>query len=147
MSFERRAVVVGVDGSDPATRALEWSARYASAFGAELIVVHVAETLGFGPALGPYDLPMHPYSEQELDQLRDKVTRDWCKPLADAAAGVRVVVQEGIPALLLIEIARRENAELIVTGRRGRGGFAELLLGSTSHKLVLHADRPVSIIP
>jgi nucleotide-binding universal stress UspA family protein len=48
---------------------------------------------------------------------------------------------------MLIEIARTEGAELVVTGRRGRGGFAELLLGSTSHQLTHHVDRPLVIVP
>jgi nucleotide-binding universal stress UspA family protein len=46
-----------------------------------------------------------------------------------------------------MEFARKANADLIVTGRRGRGGFTELLLGSTSHALTHHADRPLVIVP
>jgi nucleotide-binding universal stress UspA family protein len=51
------------------------------------------------------------------------------------------------PARGLMEVAHRENADLIVTGRRGRGGFAELLLGSTSHALTHHAALPIVIVP
>ena len=41
----------------------------------------------------------------------------------------------------------RRDADLVVTGKRGRGGFAELLLGSTSHVLSHHLDRPLVIVP
>jgi nucleotide-binding universal stress UspA family protein len=47
----------------------------------------------------------------------------------------------------LIAIASDLQADLIVTGSRGLGGFGELLLGSVSHQLVLHAPMPVVVIP
>lgn len=47
----------------------------------------------------------------------------------------------------LIAIANQVHADLIVTGSRGLGGFGELLLGSVSHQLVLHAQVPVVVIP
>jgi nucleotide-binding universal stress UspA family protein len=46
-----------------------------------------------------------------------------------------------------MEAAKAEQAELVVIGRRGRGGFAELFLGSTSHALTHHLDRPLLSVP
>ena len=140
-------IVVGVDGSEHANRALQWCAAHAAAFDAEVVVVHVVEVLGFGPSMGPYGISSPPMTEDEVEEMRDLVRRDWCKVLADANVDFRVVVREGRPAPMLIEIARSEGAELVVTGRRGRGGFAELLLGSTSHQLAHHVDRPLVIVP
>ena len=51
------------------------------------------------------------------------------------------------PAAALIAIANDVHPDLIVTGSRGLGGFGELLLGSASHQLVLHAQVPVVVIP
>jgi nucleotide-binding universal stress UspA family protein len=140
-------IVVGVDGSEHANRALKWCAGHAAAFDAEVVVVHVVETLGFGPSMGPYRTSSPPMTDDEAEEIRELVGRDWCKILADAGVNFRVIVREGIPAPMLIEIARTEGADLIVTGRRGRGGFAELLLGSTSHQLAHHMDRPLVIVP
>ena len=140
-------MVVGVDGSDHAERALRWCAEHAAAFGAEVVVVHVVEMLGFGPRMGPYSLASLPMTDAELGEVRDMVEHDWCKPLADAGVEFRVIVNEGLPAPVLIDIARSEDAALVVTGRRGRGGFAELVLGSTSHALTHHVDRPLVIVP
>ena len=47
----------------------------------------------------------------------------------------------------LLNAARDEDADLVVVGRRGLGGFAELLLGSTSHQLSQHLGRPLLIVP
>ncbi len=75
-------------------------------------------------------------------------SRDWCKALADAGVQHRVVLIEAdSAALALMQVAQTEDAELIVTGRRGHGGFAELLLGSTTHQLTHHALRPLVIVP
>ena len=46
-----------------------------------------------------------------------------------------------------MQAAKTEKADLVVTGKRGRGGFAELILGSTSHVLSHHLDRPLVIVP
>ena len=46
-----------------------------------------------------------------------------------------------------MKTADDESADLVVTGRRGRGGFAELVLGSTSYSLVHHLNRPLTIVP
>ena len=59
----------------------------------------------------------------------------------------RVVLKDSDPALAIMQAAKSEDADLVVTGRRGRGGFAELVLGSTSHVLTHHLDRPLVIVP
>jgi nucleotide-binding universal stress UspA family protein len=143
----KSTIVVGVDGSEHASRALKWCADHAAAFGAEVVVVHVVETLGFGPSMGPHSTSSPPMTDEEVEEMRDLVGRDWCKVLADAGVNFRVIVREGRPAPMLTDVARTEGADLIVTGRRGRGGFAELLLGSTSHQLAHHMDRPLVIVP
>ena len=136
-------IVVGVDGSDHSARALQWCADHAGAFQAEVIVVHVVE---IPPQLGPV-LPVLPsLTELQREELGDLV-QVWCKPLADAGVSYRVTIVEGRAPHALAGIAEDEDAELVVTGRRGRGEFAELVLGSTSHALRHCLDRPLVIVP
>jgi nucleotide-binding universal stress UspA family protein len=139
-------IVVGVDGSEHSARAVKWCADHAGPLDAEVVVVHAVDV----PMLSgsPFELlPVAALSSEQRDELRDIVTRDWCKPLADAGAGYRVRLVDGPPALALMQVVDEENAELLVTGRRGRGGFAELVLGSTSHALTHHFNRPLLIVP
>jgi nucleotide-binding universal stress UspA family protein len=72
--------------------------------------------------------------------------QDWCQPLADAGIAFRAVIVDGGPEAL-IALAASVQADILVVGRRGRGGFAELVLGSFSHHLVHHSTHPVLVVP
>jgi nucleotide-binding universal stress UspA family protein len=139
-------LVVGADGSEHAARALEWCADHAGAFDAEVIVVYAFD-------VPQYSLPWYPMvpvpvaTDNARQEMHDLVAERWCKPFLDAAVPHRIEIREGNATDVLIRIAKRENAALVVTGRRGRGGFAELILGSTSHALAHHLDRPLVIVP
>lgn len=134
-------VLVGVDGSDDARRALEWAMMFAQGFGAELLVLHA---VGLLAQVG--EEPPQP-SQGHLDELRQAFEDDWCAPLAGSSIRRRLLLADGPPVLALLEAAEREAADLIVVGRRGVGGFPEILLGSTSHQVVERSRRPVVIVP
>ena len=139
-------IVVGVDGSVSSIHAVEWCAALAPALDTEVIAVHSIElpvysASGFGAA------PVPPPSATERDAVREMIEGDWCAPLTKAHVRFRSVVTDGSPAAAIIAVARNEQADLVVTGRRGLGGFKELLLGSTSHELSHHLDRPLVIVP
>ena len=141
----RTKIVVGVDGSEHSARAVEWAAEYAAGRAAEVVVAHVVP-VPISLAMGPYRVYERP-TTGELDELRRVAELDWCKRLADAGIAYRVVIATGTPASELLRIADVENADLVVTGRRGLGGFAELLLGSTSHQVAHHLHCPLTIVP
>jgi nucleotide-binding universal stress UspA family protein len=139
-------IVVGTDGSEPAGRALEWCAKYATPLGADVVVVHaIGVHYVYIPASG-YEAAS-PLSPEDRAGLLDRVTNEWCAPLANANVPFRVVLMNQNPALAMLEAAKDEQADLVVVGRRGRGGFAELVLGSTSHALTHHLAGPLLIVP
>ena len=133
-------IVVGVDGSEHSLRAIAWCAKYAERLDAEVIAVHTIELSVYASTEG-YVVP--DYSPEEREKLRRVLVEQWCEPLVRAKVPVRPVLTEGHPANVIRETADAENADLVVVGRRGRGGFTELLLGSTSHQLSHHVGRPL----
>jgi nucleotide-binding universal stress UspA family protein len=139
-------IVVGVDASDPSSRAVDWCARHAASLDAEVIAVHAIDLAVIVTPV-PAVVPLPQFSEINRDQLREMVTTKWCAALAKAGVPFRVVLSDNGAAVAIMETARQEDAELVVTGRRGRGGFAELVLGSTTYALTHHLQRPLLIIP
>ena len=142
-----KRILVGLDGSSGSARALGWAIQLAKPLDAEIIAVYVLEMLSpaaVGYGLAPIELP-----DNWLDDLRQRLENEWSAPLKQAGIRYRTVFETGSrgPAATLIAVAKDEHADLIVTGSRGLGGFGELLLGSVSHQLVLHAPMPVVVIP
>jgi len=140
-----KKIMVGLDGSAGSARALAWAIELAKALQAEIVAVHVVELLtpsALGVGLAPIALP-----DDWVDDLRRRFENEWTAPLKQAGIRYRTVFETGAPASALIAIAHDEHPDLIVTGSRGLGGFGELLLGSVSHQLVLHAQLPVVVIP
>jgi nucleotide-binding universal stress UspA family protein len=137
-----RPVVVGVDGSETSVRAVDFAFDQADRLGAPLVAVHAWEP---PPMMGP----VPGWRPDEIEELRmaEKVL------LSESLAGhsdrypdveVRPVVLRGGPAHSVLVTA--EDAQLLVVGSRGRGGFRGLLLGSVSQAVVHHATCPVAIV-
>jgi nucleotide-binding universal stress UspA family protein len=166
-------IVVGVDESPGARGALEWAAGEARLRQAVLQVVFAYRVRG--SALPDYDPSEHSVaaepglvspamqpSQQDIKTVRrdraevdeayrsgaDDILDTLLGDLDDALTGVDVqrdVINDRHPAEALLDVSR--DADLLVVGSRGRGGFSELLLGSVSHAVVLHAVCPVVVIP
>ncbi|MFF8376125.1 universal stress protein [Streptomyces sp. NPDC015661] len=133
-------VVVGVDGSEHSLRALEWALSAAEGLGAPLVVAHVrSEALQLGAA--------RIASLGKTPELPDTVTRAVRTVVEERGHRVPVRYEslDGSVTDALPEAAR--GARLLVTGSRGHGGFASLLLGSTSRTLALTAPCPLVVVP
>ncbi len=136
---------VGVDGSEGAGAALAWAVQYAPVLDAEVVVVHSMDvTMAVPPptVAGPGFVV-----DDELRAGMRQALHEWCAPLRDGGVPYRAELYEGNPVGAITQVADAEGAELIVVGRRGHGGFAELLLGSVPHSLAHHASIPVVIVP
>lgn len=138
MGFKR--ILVGTDGSEHARRAVRWAAELARTTGAEIVAAHAVGLLVTTPD-GP--APSTPYH----DRLRALLEGEWTEDLRAAEVPARCVLVEGSAVTALLRAAADEDADLIVVGSRGAGGFSDLHLGSTSHQIAMYADRPVTIIP
>ena len=142
-------IVVGTDGSAGARAALTWAVDEARRRGSSLRAVHAWEapiTAYPGPLMGARAMDIdasietfHESAETTADEIRA-----W---LAANAVGVttQVSVLEGAATAKLLEAAA--EADLLVLGARGHGGFSSLLLGSVSDQCTRHAPCTVVIVP
>jgi nucleotide-binding universal stress UspA family protein len=136
----QQTIVVGVDGSDGARRALDWAIAIAKATGQRLELVHGID-VGVA-ASSPYGTGM--VFEQLEQGGRDLLAADveYAR-----AAGVEVTgeLDLGSSAQALLHAAH--HASMLVLGTRGHGGFAGLMMGSVSMYCVHHAHCPVVVVP
>ena len=143
-SHQKKRIVVGVDGSDQATAALNWAIRFARPLEAEIVAVFAVPPptyIGFG-----YDTVPPSLDPEWRVQMRSDMEQMWCRALPESGLPHRLVMEDGRPARVIADVADREDADLVVVGRRGRGGITEMLLGSVSHELTHHCDRPVMVV-
>jgi nucleotide-binding universal stress UspA family protein len=140
---EMGTIVVGVDGSKGAVAALGYALEEARAHGSDLRAVCAWHTpiTAYGSGIAPIPVDLLEFErngQAALDRSLEGV---------DEVEGVTLtpVLREGQPADVLVEEAK--DAELLVVGSRGLGGFRGLLLGSVSQQVAHHAPCPVVIVP
>jgi len=139
-----RPVVVGVDGSKAAERAVRWAALEARR---RHVPVRVVQAAGWVPPFHQYsDRPLGPDSHAGVVGAARADVAAAAKVAATAAPGV-VVEQEvldGFPVPRLLD--ETTTAQLVVVGDRGRGGVVGLLLGSVAATLAARGACPVVVV-
>jgi nucleotide-binding universal stress UspA family protein len=137
-------VVVGVDGSAESTAALGFAFEAASGRGVPLVAVYVWQALPTGN-LGPVDWRHYDpvEAETEAGRLLAEQMAGWQEQYPEVVVD-RQAVYGFNPAETLVEASK--EAQLVVVGSRGRGGFARPLLGSVSQALIHHAHCSVAVV-
>jgi nucleotide-binding universal stress UspA family protein len=139
-------IIVGVDGSERSSRALDWAVREAGLRGAALTVLAVHQVAGNywtgSPEVYPADQPITEAMRKSVEEAVQKAVSQAGDP---GPASVTVRAVSGIAAKELVDAS--SDADLVVVGARGGGGFSQLLLGSVTNKVVSHAAAPVVVIP
>ena len=138
-----KTILVGVDGSRGSRNALAWAAAEAAEHGADLVVMTVWER-PLLPPMGSGGVPESPVPDPS-----DTATQDLLKVIrSELGENPPVLVQprvkQGNPAQVLIE--ESTDADLLVVGPRGHGGFKGLVLGSVSQHVAAYAKCPVAVI-
>lgn len=141
------SVIVGIDGSAPSRRAVEFATNLAESQGVGLVVAHV--------------IPWSPYSfntptdneergERKQQELRAATTQ-IIEPAVEVAAGrsceVTPVVRHGDPVDTLVGLAKEFSATAIVVGRTGDSRVKRALFGSIPGHLVHESTIPVTVVP
>lgn len=136
-------IVVGVDGSDRASAALRQAVEIALDWEAELTAVVAIPVATGGGAMSW--LPVAVDRQVLLDDITESLGSAIDKALRGRDLDVARHVLDGSPAALLTEFSTA--VDLVVVGTRGRGGFAGMLLGSTSQTVLQHSTCPVMTVP
>lgn len=132
-------ILVATDLTVRCDRAVDRALHLAREFGAEVIAAYVMD---------PADTPQHEFDRRRrawhripdpVERMRWKLRRD----LAAASDEIRAIVEEGDPAEKIIEIAVREQCDLIVTGAVSAESLARMVFGSTVNRIVRSTDLPV----
>ena len=139
-------IVVGLDGSDGARRALDWAMQEAAVHGAPLTVVAVHEVpksyWGGIPVVGPGDASVM----NTLQQAAEEMTQRAAARLGDRGpTSVTVRARTGFVVKEILDAA--QDADLVVLGSRSTSSLSRLLIGSVSHEVMQHSRCPVAIVP
>jgi universal stress protein A len=144
MELRLSRILVPTDFSAPSDAALEYAKMLAERFGASMHVLHVMEEPDAAGAWGSEvyiaELPrMREAAQREAEKRLSEIfttnERSRLKPSAEIA--------DGRAARTIVEVARRQQIDLIVMGTHGRSGVARLLLGSVTEKVLRTAACPV----
>jgi nucleotide-binding universal stress UspA family protein len=141
-------ILVGVDGSPASRKALEWAGDEAVRHGSELVLLTaylapppppsgLSGSLPVRGATGPSEAASETAEQLLMETVRDVLGEN--PPVL-----VHPHVRQGNAAKLLIDLS--ENADLLVVGTRGHGGFAGMLLGSVSQNVAAHAKCTVVVV-
>lgn len=139
-----RRILVAIDGSELADRALHTAVGLAERLHAELGVVHVVDIRQAVPtpdsAGSPVDL---------LQIFREGGQATIASAVRHAAPGrqVATMLREGLPGQDICDAARSWHADLIVLGTHGRRGLSRLVMGSTAEWVLRHSPCPVLVVP
>ncbi len=132
-------ILVPIDGSDPANRAIEHALSHAREYGAEIHAMYVVETNRYGePALSSTELvieELEEYGQTLIDRLVDRADNE----------GIHVegVCRHGTPNEEILAYADEVDADLIILGYQGQSHDIEGHIGSTTDNVIRNATRPV----
>ena len=144
--MEMSGIVVGVDGSAHSRKALDWAVREAGIRHVVLTVLTVHQAVA-GYSGSAVDYPGDKALVEKTREAAQQETDEVLRALGDAPrpVSVTVVARNGFPTEEILNAAA--NADMVVVGSRGAGGFKQLLMGSVSSQVAHHAHCPVVVIP
>ncbi|MEV6904915.1 universal stress protein [Amycolatopsis sp. NPDC051372] len=134
-------VLAGLDGSPDSNDALGYACEEAAARGTALVAVHTWNEITPEGKLRAAGTRLEDVAATERRRV-DEQLAPWREKFPDLPIDVLVV--RGRPVRALLELGA--DAQLVVVGSRGRGGFTGMLLGSTSQALLAHSACPVAVV-
>ncbi len=139
---EFKSILVPIDGSDHSENALQQAKYIAGLSGAKLTVLYVID---LNTAVSAFErLNMKTYIPADIEE-QGKKTLDNAKKVIGDVPDVDYELRVGDPARIILKHSQEKDIDLIVMGSRGLGAVKQIILGSVSQYLAIHADCPVLI--
>lgn len=141
-----KSILVGIDGSEHADRAVKIAADLALHYDAELHLVHTPElaTAAYAVGVGAVTIPAADFDIQKAGNDAMEAAAALAQSLDVKPASLHI--SNGAPAEQILNRAKAVNADLVVMGRRGLGGLGALVLGSVSQQVSKAADCAVMTV-
>lgn len=138
---EWNRIVVGLDGSECSKAALKWAAEEARRHGAELFAISAWTPPPVAYPFGGFPAGVEQQPAENARAVLEQILRDELGE--DPGITVHSDVIEGNPSKVLIDLSK--DADVVVIGTRGHGGFTGMLLGSVSQHVTAHAACTVVV--
>jgi nucleotide-binding universal stress UspA family protein len=143
-----RSIVVGTDGSDTASKAVQEAADLAAAVGAavNLVSAYVPvsnQRLREEAREAPGDVQWQVTPREDVDSMLEEAEKTVAKA---GVKDIKIHAREGDPADAILDVAEEESSDLIVVGNKGMSGAKRFLLGSVPNKVSHHAPCSVLIV-
>jgi nucleotide-binding universal stress UspA family protein len=135
-------ILVPTDFSDSARQALTYGISFAREYKAELLLLHVVETIPVGYASDLFPVPMAEVFQEMSGYARAELAK-LGKLAGEKGIAAREIVTQGKPSAEIVRIAKDETVDMIVLGTHGTGILDKALFGSTTERVVRKAPCPV----
>ena len=142
-----KKILCPTDFSEPSYTGLDSAIEFAVHFSAELLLVHVVPTVHLYPS-GPTDagIDFKTYIDDVIDVSR-KSLDETARNRVPSDLRVRTVLLQGNPADQIVDLARSEKVDMIITATHGWTGWRHFIFGSVAEKIVRLAGCPVMTVP
>ena len=139
-------LLVAIDFSDPTDLIMRVAKRMAASLDASVWIVHAAEP---EPDFVGYDAGPEVVRGQVAKELREehRSLQKYADQLRDAGIETKAILVQGPTVDTLLEMAEKQDSDLIVVGSHGRGMVAEMFMGSVSQGLVRDGRYPITVVP
>jgi nucleotide-binding universal stress UspA family protein len=142
--FRIRRILVPIDFSKPASKALRYAASFARQFDAKITLLHVCPLPYYPAELGSAPVVM-PQREPPAAVIHDRLAAE-ARRLLPAKMCSRSLIRVGPAFDEVCKAARELRSDLIIIATRGHTGLKHVLLGSTAERVVRHAPCPVLVV-
>lgn len=140
-------MMVGVDGSDCSSRAVEYALAHAKPAGAKVLVAHVIEWSRYSFSTAAENEQRHKRREEEITRANEDIVDPVVRCLKEQGVKAVGLVRHGHVSDTMQSLAKEHKVGSIVVGRQGSAGLKSYVFGSVGARLVQVAECPVTVVP